>query len=84
VKFPALGFEATLGPDDYLLVGGRADQPGALGAVLFGAEVDHRPRQRVLVIRARDLSPRAAPDLPPVGGGFGRPSVAAQAAARNR
>jgi hypothetical protein len=82
VKFPALGFEATVGPDDYLLVGWRADQPGTLGAVLFGADAQGRPRQRVLVIRARDLTPRAATDLPPVGGFSGRPPVAAQAAAR--
>jgi hypothetical protein len=82
VKFPALGFEATLGPDDCLLVGWRADQPGTLGAVLFGVEAQGRPRQRVLVVRTRQAAPPGPTDLPPITGGLKRPAVAAQAAAR--
>lgn len=66
-RFPDLGFEVTLGPDDYLVVGGAADQPGTLGSVLFSAEANGRPRQRVLVIRARS-GDRGANDLPPIAG----------------
>jgi hypothetical protein len=65
-KFPELGFDVTLGPDDCLLIGWSADRPETLGAVLFGVEADNRPRQRLLVVRARQTSRSAAADLPPI------------------
>ncbi|MBA4065181.1 MAG: hypothetical protein C0501_15990 [Isosphaera sp.] len=76
--YPGLGFEAVLGPDDTLLLGRAADQPDTLGAVLFTASADGRPRQRVLVVRARSAAP-AAPDLPAITGPA-RPPVNARAA----
>jgi hypothetical protein len=79
-KYPVLGFEVLLGSEDYLLVGWSADEPRTLGAAAFAADAGGRPRQRVLVIRARDATPPRAADLPPIGGSFKRPSAAAQAA----
>jgi hypothetical protein len=81
-RYPALGFEVTLGAGDYLLVGWAADQPGTLGSALFAVEAEGRPRQRVLVIRARQMAPPGPTDLKPITGPSARPSVATQAAAR--
>jgi hypothetical protein len=81
-KYPVLGFEVLLEPDDYLLVGWSADEPQSLGEAAFAADAGGRPRQRVLVIRARHATPPRAADLPPIGGPFKRPSPAAQAAGR--
>jgi hypothetical protein len=67
-KYPRLGFEVTLGPEDCLVIGWQADQPDTLGAVLFGVEVSDRPRQRVLVIRARQLNRPGISDLPVIAG----------------
>jgi hypothetical protein len=74
-RYPALAFEATLGRNEFLLVGWQADQPGTLGEALFAVSASGVPRQRVLVVRAR-LS-NAPSDLPPVG--TRRPSIAAEA-----
>ncbi|WP_439628477.1 hypothetical protein [Gemmata sp.] len=79
-KYAALGVETTLGPDDYLIVGWDAAAADTLGSVLFSADAGGRPRQRVLVIRARPATLPTAPDLPPITGAAKRPSVAAQAA----
>ncbi len=75
-KFTPLAFEATLGPDDYLLIGWSADEPTTLGSVMFAAEVDGRARQRVLVIRARQATPPPS-DLPPITNPLKRPAIAA-------
>ena len=71
-KYPAFGFDATLGPDDCLVIGWAADQPGTLGAALFGVEADGRPRQRVLVIRARLATAPGPGDLPTIAGPYRR------------
>ena len=49
--YPALTFEVTVGPDDYLLIGATADPADTLGQAFF-LTADDLPRQRVLVIRA--------------------------------
>ncbi len=67
-KYPEFGFEVTIGPDDCLVIGWSADQPETLGAILFGVEANSRPRQRVLVIRARQGNRSASADLPPIVG----------------
>ena len=77
-RYPALAFDATIGPGEYIVVGAAADQPDALGAALFGVEANGQPRQRVLVIRARQVNPGGPTDLPSLGPGR-RPSVAAEA-----
>lgn len=73
-KYPGLGFEVALGADDYLLIGWPADRPATLGSALFRVELEERPRQRVLVLRARPMTP-AAPDLPPIGNPLLRPAA---------
>ncbi|MBY0460691.1 MAG: hypothetical protein K2V38_25515 [Gemmataceae bacterium] len=74
-RYPALGFEASLGRDEYLLIGWDASQPDTLGEALFGVQAADQPRQRVLVVRARQPNP--APAAPP---GARRGSIAAEAA----
>jgi hypothetical protein len=78
-RYPVLAFDAPLGPNEYLLIGWHADQPSTLGEALFAVRANGQPRQRVLVIRARQANPGAAPDLPPLGP-TRHPSVAAEAA----
>jgi hypothetical protein len=76
-RYPALAFDVTLGRNEYLVVGCFAEQPKTLGAALFGVEANGQPRQRVLVVRARQVNPGAASDLPPLGPR--RSSIAAEA-----
>lgn len=77
-RYPVLGFDAPLGRNEYLVIGWHADQRDTLGAALFAVGANGQPRQRVLVVRARQVNP-AAPDLPPLGPNR-RPSIAAEAA----
>jgi hypothetical protein len=77
--FPALGFATVLGPNDYLVLGWRSDQPGTLGSALFEADANGRPRQRVLVLRAGKAGDPGPGDLPAVPRPNGRPSIAAEA-----
>jgi hypothetical protein len=80
-RFPALAFDVTIGPNEYLLIGWQAEQDATLGAALFGADANGRPRQRVLVLRAGQLG-RPAADLPPLPPSHRRPPVAAEASRR--
>lgn len=50
--YPALNWEITLGPADYLVVGPADDVAGTLGRVFFFTGHEDQLRQRVLVIRA--------------------------------
>jgi hypothetical protein len=81
--YPWVAFDATLGRNEYLIIGWPADQPDTLGAALFGVQANGQPRQRVLVIRTRHANPGAASDLPSLGP-TRRPSVAAEAARPKR
>jgi hypothetical protein len=83
VRYPTLGFEAAIGPGDYLVIGSSAEAAGTLGAAMFELDVNGRPRQRVLVVRLGRLGTPAASDLPPIPN-LRRPSIAAEAAARPR
>ncbi|MBN9122456.1 MAG: hypothetical protein J0I06_25485 [Planctomycetes bacterium] len=78
-RYSVLGFDASLGRSEYLVIGWQADQPDTLGAALFAVEANGQPRQRVLVVRARQTSPGPASDLPSLGPAR-RPSIAAEAA----
>ncbi len=80
-RYSSLTFETTLGRNEFLLVGWRADQPNTLGETLFSVSADGRPRQRVLVIRAR-LPNDTPSELPLIG--TRRPSIAAEAGRRLR
>lgn len=82
-RYPGLGFDVTLGPNEYLLVGGPAASANTLGSVLFSATADDgRPRQRVLVVRAGRLGDPVPTDLPAIHGIRGRASIAAEAGRR--
>ncbi len=61
-RYPGLGFEVTLGPDDHVVIGSPAGADGTLGAAAFTAEADNQTRQRVLLIRGgwRGLPPTGA------------------------
>lgn len=76
-RYQSLALDVPLGRNEYLILGSQANQPDTLGAALFGVAANGQPRQRVLVIRARQVN-AGAPDLPPIGTGR-RPSVAAEA-----
>jgi hypothetical protein len=80
-KFTGMGFEATLGVNEFLVIGWAADESSNLGSALFGAETQGRPRQRVLVLRAGQLGGGAS-DLPAIPAAPRRPSVAAEASKR--
>src|SRR5262249_5819955 len=82
VRYPALGFEVLLGPNDYLLVGWPAAAEGTLGSALFAVEANNQPRQRVLVVRAGRLGEANPSDWPAVRGPRGRRSIAAEAGRR--
>jgi hypothetical protein len=82
-RFPALAFDALLGPNEYLLIGWDATQPDTLGAALFGVPHATGARQRVLVVRAQMANPGPAPDLPPLGGPR-RAAIAAEAGRPSR
>lgn len=69
-RFPTLGFEAALAPGECLVIGTKSDQMETLGAALFSAEAEDRPRQRVLVIRARQGSRAATSELPVIAGPY--------------
>ncbi len=79
VRYQPLAFDVPLGRSEYLVIGWRADQDDTLGAALFGVEANAQPRQRVLVIRARQVNPSTTPDLPSLGSGGRRASIAAEA-----
>jgi hypothetical protein len=68
--FPKLGFDATLGPGDCLVIGWNAEQVETLGQALFSAEINNRPRQRVLVVRAHQNGRSALADLPLIAGPY--------------
>jgi hypothetical protein len=51
-RYSSLGFEATLAPGEYLVIGSAADAADSLGSTMFTAEAKDEVHQRVLVIRA--------------------------------
>ncbi len=81
-SYSSLGFEVSLAPNDYLLIGWPASAAHTLGSVLFAVEANNLPRQRVLVIRAGHLGQPAPHDLPSIRGMRGRLSIAAEASRR--
>jgi hypothetical protein len=50
-KYPELGWDVTLAPNQYLVIGARADRPRSLGARAFVQENGPEPPQRLLVVR---------------------------------
>ena len=69
-SYPALGWEVTLTPGQYALVGARWDRPGSLGHVSFIRINEAAPVQRLLVIRTArpavaDFGPASGTSRPP-------------------
>src|SRR5260221_1268017 len=50
--YPALRWDVTLGPNEYVLVGARFDKPQSLGYRFFVTAEGEKPTQRLLAIRA--------------------------------
>ena len=76
--FPAAGFEVTLMPSEYLVVGTDSYWEGTFGYATLTEETDDRHAQRLLVLRAR----RSKPDRQLLLGGGDRltaPPLATQA-----
>jgi hypothetical protein len=63
-KYPSLGFEVLLKADECLVIGCIAEQQESLGTSLFGAESQGSPRQRIVVIRSRQINVSGTADLP--------------------
>lgn len=55
-EFPALSWELTVEPDEYVLIGPRLDRPGTLGCAYFLSERGSVPTQTLLVVHAARLA----------------------------
>ena len=51
-EYADLSWEATLSPNEYVVVGGRYDLPDTLGHAFFARPDEPKPVQRLLVLRA--------------------------------
>jgi hypothetical protein len=79
-RYPALSWEVALAPNEFVVVGARAERPESLGQVAFVRTQESPPVQRLLVIRTSRTAP-GEPDDTPGDGGFPRcPPVAYHAA----
>ena len=81
-SYPSLGFEVSLGPNDYLIVGWPASTNNNLGMAMFAVEANNLPRQRVLVVRAGKMGDATPTDLPSIRGSRTRLSIAAEVSRR--
>jgi hypothetical protein len=59
--FTVFSWEATLAPNEYLVIGGRYDKPETLGHQCFVRSEEATPVQRLLVIRCCSVKPSATP-----------------------
>jgi hypothetical protein len=83
-EYPAVGWDVTLAPGQYVVVGTRFDRPGTLGYQCFFRGDEPRPVQRLLVIcagrSAAGLEPETDPDSGNEDPSFSRsPPLALQA-----
>lgn len=60
--YAGLGWEVTLAPNEYVVVGGRFDRPGTLGHECFVRADEERPVQRLLVVRTGRPAPGVTAD----------------------
>jgi hypothetical protein len=72
-SYPALGWEVTLAPNEYVVIGGRTDRPGSMGCQAFLRNDETPAVQRVLVIRTGRTAPDGADDLADGDDGARRP-----------
>jgi hypothetical protein len=75
-KYPALGAEVLLKADECLVIGSISDRRNSLGTMLFGVESNGILRQRLVVIRARQMTVSGTTDLPIITPPGRRPFVA--------
>ncbi len=81
-EFTDLSWEVELAPNEFVVIGARADRPGTLGRECFVRADEARPVQRLLVIRTgRAAEASAGPRGAKADAAFGRsPPLALQAA----
>lgn len=65
-KYADLGFEVALRPEECLVIGSIAEARSSLGSTLFEAEAIGNARQRVVVIRARQVNVNPTAELPAI------------------
>jgi hypothetical protein len=63
-KYPSLGLEVLLRADECLVIGCISERQETLGTTVFGAESNGNLRQRLVVIRSRQMNASATADLP--------------------
>jgi hypothetical protein len=61
-SFPVFGWELTLAPNQYAIIGGRADRSETLGCQCFLRRDEAIPTQRLLVIRTARMTEGGIPD----------------------
>ena len=61
-EFPQVGWECTLGPNEYAVLGPRVDRPDTLGRSFFLPEGEPVRRQWLLVVRASRVPLESAVD----------------------
>jgi hypothetical protein len=77
-SYPTAGWDVTLAPGQYLLVGGRFDRPDTLGHRLF-IRPEPNPVQYLMLIRAGRLQPVGPTGAEGDDGSRAIPSLARQA-----
>jgi hypothetical protein len=60
--YSGLAWDVTLAPNEYVVVGGQADQPDTIGYQCFVRRDEPVPVQRLLVIRTCRQAPGVTPD----------------------
>jgi hypothetical protein len=75
-KYTSLGIEVFLKTDECLVIGCISERQSTLGTKLFSAESSGNLRQRLVVIRARQMSMSGTADLPVILPPGRRPFVA--------
>lgn len=79
--FPAAGFEVSLSPSEFLVVGTDTYREGTFGHAALTGRSDERAVQRLLVLRAGRTRPERDPNLPDANSEAAAPPIATQAAA---
>jgi hypothetical protein len=65
-RYEALGWEVTLAPNEFTVIGGRTDRPHSLGYESFIRTDGPAAVQRLLVLRTTRLVPLTSRDIPPL------------------
>lgn len=63
-RYPGLGWEVTLAPNEYVVIGGRLERPHSLGHQCFVRTEEAAPVQRLLVIRTGTATPAPVASSP--------------------